>query len=306
MMETVKVTSSNSVLVNLNIRTWQANVMDQGVSQDVATQHGTDKRYARVWKTLIPKGKGTALGEIYAIEREARSFHYGNTLPWMHDGPRILTTENYSVYMKKMRNFRSAIEQKVVEFLNEYEAAKATAKADLKTLYREDDYPERERLAKRFSIDITVMPLPKAENLNESGLSPMEVERIKRDLEKDMAITFQRANEDLWNRLYSTVSNLQTRLKGDPKYLRENVVENSKEFLELLSRLNVNNDSNLESMRVQLKEKFAGLDAEALRKDAVLRSQKADDVDAIESMMASFMGGRPKAAGDKLGLQNAA
>lgn len=309
MMDTIKVTTGNSVLVNLNIRTWQANVMDQGVTKDVATQHGTDKRYARVWKTLMPKGKGTALGEIYAIEREARNFHYGNTLPWMHDGPRILTTDNYHVYMKKMRNFRAELEKKVTEFLNEYELAKAHAKDDLKTLYKEDDYPDRKDLAKRFGIDVNVMPLPKTDTLSESGLPPMEVERIKRELEQDMALTFQRANEDLWNRLYSSVNNLQTRLKGDPKYLRESVLNNSNDFLDLLARMNVNNDATLEDLRVKLKKQFQGLDAEALRNDESLRSQKANEVDAIESMMASFMGGRPTKqgqAGDKMGLKHAA
>lgn len=309
MTNTIKVASANSVLVTLNFRTWQANVMDHGMTNEVATQHGTDKRVARVWKTLMPKSKGTPLGDIYSLEREARNFHYENTLPWMHEGPRILTTDNYLAYMTKVRGFKATLEQKVTEFLNSYASIKESARESLKTLYNEKDYPDHVQLYKRFSIEVSVMPLPQTENLSNTGLSPLEVERIKRDLETDMALTFQRANEDLWNRLYSTVSNLQARLKGDPKYLRENVLNNSNDFLDLLARMNVSNDPNLESLRVQLKDQFKGLNAEDLREDAALRNQKADDVDAIESMMASLMGGRPAKkdeAGGKMGLKHAA
>lgn len=282
--------ASNAVLVGLSIRTWAANTMDKTVSEQVASEHGTDRKLGRFWKTLVPKGKGTPLGTIYAIEREARNFHYENTLPWMHDGVRILPVENYGRYAAKMREFKNNLEKHVVRFLAQLEDMKLQAKETLKTLYCEEDYPSRERLARSFSLDFNVMPLPKASTFFETKLSDVEIERAKRDLEADMQATFKRANDELWDRLYQCVSNLHERLAGDEKYLRETAIENANELLDLLPRLNVNNDSNFEQMRSQLKGAFSGLTAESLRQDKTLRDQKVDEVSAIEAMMSSMMG----------------
>lgn len=295
--------SKNALLVNLIIRTWSAHVMDHSVSLAIADTHGTDKKRGRFWKTLVAKGQGTPLGEIYAIERAARKFHYENTLPWMHDGMRILPTSNYQAYMAEMRSQKQALEVAIGKFLNHYEALKEAAKTDLKSLYRDEDYPTRTIIARRFGLDLAVLPMPKGESFAESeNLSAIEVEHIKRELEADLAITFQRANEDLWTRLYDCVSNLQERLNGDPQYLREKVLENATDLLELLPRLNVNNDARLEDLRGKLKSTFAGMTAEGLRGDVVTRSKAAEEVSSIESMMASIMGGRPP----KMALKHAA
>lgn len=302
-MENTQGISKNAVLINLNIRTWAANVMDKAVSQEVATSHGTDQKMGRFWKTLVKKGTNTPLGAIYAVERAARSFHYQNTLPWMHDGLRILPTPNYQLYMSKMREFKQELDIAVSHFVNHYETAKAESRDNLKTLYREDDYPSRTIVSRRFGLEVSVLPMPKSDTFVDSNLSDIEIERIKRELEADMAITFQRANEDLWTRLYDCVVHTQTRLSGAPGHLREAMMANVNELVDLLPRLNVNNDERLEKLRVQLKETFSGMTTEGLRQDAGARSKVADEVGAIESMMAGFMGVRPA---QKLGMKRAA
>jgi hypothetical protein len=295
--------SKNAVLINLNIRTWAANVMDHAVSSAIAVSHGTDKKMGRFWKTLVAKRSGTPLGEVYKIERAARKFHYENTLPWMHDGLRILPTSNYLAYMSEMQTQKIALEAAIGKFLNHYEAMKEQAKLDLKALYRDEDYPSRSIVSGRFGLTIGVLPMPAVETFADTNnLSGFEVERIKRELETDLAITFQRANEDLWTRLYDCVNNLQERLNGDPQYLREKVLDNANDLLELLPRLNVNNDSRLEDLRTKLKATFTGMTAEGLRGDVVTRARAAEEVSDIEAVMASFMGGRPA----KMGLKHAA
>lgn len=298
--------ASNAVLVGLSIRTWAANSMDKVVSEQVASEHGTDRKLGRFWKTLVPKHKGTPLGSIYAIEREARNFHYENTLPWMHDGVRILPVENFARYSAKMREFKSNLEKHVVSFLSQFDTIKEQAKNELKSMYCEEDYPSRDRLARAFSLDYNVMPLPKASTFFETKLSDVEVERAKQMLEADMQATFKRANDELWDRLYQCVARLQERLNGDKGYLRETVIDSAKDLLELLPRLNVNNDGKLEELRSQLQSSFSGLTAEALREDEVLRNQKATEVSAIESLMSSFMGNPVAKRSDKLECKNVA
>jgi len=294
--------SKSAVLVNLSVRTWAANILDRTVSRAVAETHGTDAKAGRFWKTLVPKKQGTPLGNILAIERAARTFHAENTLPWMHDGMRILPTSNYATYMEKMRGYKADLEKAVAVFVNDYDSLIAQAKESLKTLFREDDYPTRSEVISRFGLSLTVLPMPKTATFEEANLGDVEVERITQDLTAEMAVTMQRATEDLWSRLYACVTNLHTRLDGDPQYLREGVLDNANELLDLLPRLNITNDEKLEQLSEKLRSTFKGMTANSLRQDVITRSQAADEVAAIESMMSSFMGG----GSNKMGFMNVA
>lgn len=292
--------AGNAVLVNLSIRTWSAHTMDKGVSQKVATEHGTDKSMGRFWKTLVDKNKGTALGAIYATEREARKFHYDNTLPWMSDGERILPVENYDKYVSKMRELEGQMEKQVFDFLEQYPDIIEQMREKLKSLFDESNYPTRERLVNAFSLSYRIMPLPQSSTFFETKLTDIEIERAKRNLESNLQDAAQRANEDLWGRLYECVSKLQERLGGDEKYLREGAIDNAKELLNLMTRLNVTKDNQLESLRAKLEDTFEGISAQTLRTDKVLRDQKMDEVNAIESMMSTLMmGGAPMNLGRK-------
>jgi hypothetical protein len=282
--------ASNAVLVTLSIKTWAANTMDRNVTNKVADDHGTDVRLARVWKTLVPNKKGSQLGGIYAIEREARNFHYDNTLPYRHEGQRILPTLNYAKYMQKIAELKERLEQEVLLFLQHFPDIKEQAKEKLKGLYREEDYPSLERLVRAFDINVSVDPLPKGKTFFETQLSEVEIEKAKRSLEDNLQATFQKANEELWDRLMSCVVNLKERLNGDKKFLREGAIDNANELLDLLARLNVNNDQKLEEIRVTLKNTFAGMTAKALRDDDAVREQKSDEVSKIQNIMQSYMG----------------
>lgn len=297
----------NAVLVGLRIRSWAANGMDKEISQQVASEHGTDRKLGRFWKTLLPKSKGTPLGNIYAVEREARTFHYDNTLPWMHDGVRILPVENFKKYTTKMRELKREMEKHVVRFLTQFDTLKREAKAELKGMYCEEDYPKREILAQCFSLDYQLQPLPKSSTFFETQLPDIDVERAKRDLEADLQTTFKRAQDEVWDRLYQCVAKLQERLGGDPRYLRPAALESAHELLALLPRLNITNDQRLEELRSKLEGSFSGMTAEGLRQDTVLRNQKVEEVNAIESMMSAFMGaGGVKRATAKMELKHVA
>jgi hypothetical protein len=282
--------ASNAVLVTLSIKTWAANAMDRNISSKVATEHGTDVKLARVWKTLVPNKKGSLLGGIYAIEREARNFHYDNTLPYKHEGQRILPTMNYAKYMEKMRTLKLRLEEEVLKFLQHWDDIKEQAREKLKGMYKDEDYPSLERLVRAFDINVSTDPLPKAATFFETKLSDVEIANAKRGLEEELQNTFKRANEELWDRLMGCVVNLKERLNGDKKFLREGAIDNANQMLDLLSRLNVNNDHKLEEVRKSLKESFAGLTASALRDDDTMREKKADEVSQIQNIMQSYMG----------------
>jgi hypothetical protein len=298
--------ASNAVLVTLSIKTWAANAMDRDITSKVASEHGTDVKLARVWKTLVPNKKGSDLGNIYAIEREARNFHYENTLPYKLEGQRILPTKNYARYMEKFRQLKEQLELAVLKFLQSFEEIKMRARTELKGMYREEDYPTLERLIRAFDISVSTDPLPNSATFFQTQLPETELVRMKSELESQLHDTFRKANEELWDRMASMLKNMKERLNGDKKMLRENAIENLNNLLDLLPRLNVNNDQKLEELRQQMKSSFAGLTAASLRQDDNMREQKVAEVEQMQSTMAAYMGLGFGAPGDVMEMKSAA
>jgi hypothetical protein len=189
-----------------------------------------------------------------------------------------------------MRTLKLRLEEEVLKFLQHWDDIKEQAREKLKGMYKDEDYPSLERLVRAFDINVSTDPLPKAATFFETKLSDVEIANAKRGLEEELQNTFKRANEELWDRMMGVLVNLKERLNGDPKFLREGAIDNANQMLDLLSRLNVNNDQKLEEVRKTLKDSFAGLTASALRQDATMREQKADEVSQIQNIMQSYMG----------------
>jgi hypothetical protein len=91
--------------------------------------------------------------------------------------------------------------------------------------------------------------------------------------------------QDAWDRLHDVLGKLSEKLAGSEKQLfRDSLVNNAVDLCELLSKLNVTNDSKLETCRKKLESALVGVGAEDLRKDDDLRLDVKAKVDSILSM----------------------
>jgi len=78
---------------------------------------------------------------------------------------------------------------------------------------------------------------------------------------------------------------MSDKLAGQEKQIfRDSLVDNAVEMCELLTRLNVTNDSKLESCRKKLEIALVGVDAGDLRKFDEVRLDVKSKVDEILSM----------------------
>jgi hypothetical protein len=78
---------------------------------------------------------------------------------------------------------------------------------------------------------------------------------------------------------------MSDKLAGQEKQIfRDSLVDNAVEMCELLTRLNVTNDSKLESCRKKLEVALVGVDAGDLRKFDEVRLDVKSKVDEILSM----------------------
>ena len=95
---------------------------------------------------------------------------------------------------------------------------------------------------------------------------------------------------DAWGRLYKHVQHIAEKL-ADPKGIfRDSMVENAQETCDLLTRLNIADDPNLEAMRREVEAKLISHHPDSLRNDPDLRQDTAEEARKIMDLMGSFMG----------------
>ena len=284
---------SRAMLCSLSISMWSARKHDPDASQEIAQRHGAQADAGRYHKVLLPK---EALGEVQKIVSDARQEHYFMTLPWDDNGYRVLPSAAYMDHTEKMRElskrFTPAVEALAKEFGNLVEQARVR----LGGLFRSEDYPSPDELRSKFSFETKVMPLPDAGDFRVT-LGDEEKERIKRQITATVEASLQLASRELWQRLYEAVSHLADRLhaykvtdEGVEHPFRDSVVTNLVKLVDVLPKLNVTGDPELERLASEVRASLL-VDPQELRKSESIRSETAKNATAIANRMAAYMGG---------------
>jgi hypothetical protein len=286
--------TSRAMLVNFTVCSWQARKHDKKVSDKVAADHGAQLDAGRYNKVLIARSALKALG---AVQGAARDHHYKNTLPWADWGPRILPAANYWPYMEKQRGLKADFDKAATEFIGSYATYVEEAKARLNGMFDAADYPTLGALRDKFQYRIEVTPLPGAEDFRVS-LGDDEQGRVRADIEERVKDATGRAIRDLWDRVHEAVEHMHDRLhnydvdesgKVVGGIFRDSMVTNLRELVELLPRLNVTGDADLEAMRKRLTEKLCAADPQTLRDDPKVRYKAKKSAEQILKDMAGYI-----------------
>jgi hypothetical protein len=284
--------SSRAMLCSLSISMWSARKHDPEASEEIATLHGAKSDAGRYNKMLLPK---QALAEIQKIMSEARHEHYFMTLPWGDDGYRVLPAAAYLDHTAKMREISNRFTPAVDTLVLRFEQLVREAKVRLNGLFREADYPSTAELRAKFSFETKVIPLPDASDFRVC-LGDEEKERIKRQITATVEASLQVATRDLWQRLYEAVTHMSDRLsayrvteEGVEHPFRDSIVGNLVRLVEVLPKLNVARDPELERLAEQVRVSLL-VDPKELRQSESVRTETAQAATAIAAHMASYMG----------------
>ena len=281
------------MLCSLSISMWSARKHDPDASQEIAQRHGAQADAGRYHKVLLPK---EALAEVQKIVSDARQEHYFMTLPWDDNGYRVLPSAAYMDHTEKMRElskrFTPAVEALAKEFGNLVEQARVR----LGGLFRSEDYPAPDELRSKFSFATKVMPLPDAGDFRVT-LGDEEKERIKRQITATVEASLQVASRELWQRLFEAVNHLAERLSaykvtgvGVEHPFRDSVVTNLVKLVDVLPKLNVTGDPELDRLASEVRASLL-VDPQELRESESIRSETAKNATAIATRMAAYMGG---------------
>ena len=162
-------------------------------------------------------------------------------------------------------------------------------------LFRLEDYPGTEALQGKFAIRYRIVPVPDARHFM-ADLAQGETERVKRDIEQQVRTRLNDAQRDLYRRLGEAVERVGERLRedenGKPLVFRDSLIENIRELVDVVPRLNIFADDDLTMLCREVKDKFAGIEPDALRPsgrfDPNLRRQVKRDADALTAQFAGY------------------
>jgi hypothetical protein len=275
-----------AMIVRLSISNWTARKFDKRVSREIAVEHQVSADVGRYNKVLIDK---EAIREVTQAISAARTFHCENTLPWDDGGGRILPAKNFLVYSKEMRVLKQRFEEAVSRFVENYDKHRNDARRKLNGMFREEDYPGRWEIKAKFGFSTDIDPVPTSEDFRVS-VGDKDMERIRKQLEDRVAERMGEATRDLFIRLNDVVGRLAEALSEDGKIFRNSKVENIIEVVNLLPRLNVANDPELEALCKETKKKLCALEPQTLRDSSAARSNAAEDAKALMDKMGGYFG----------------
>ena len=114
--------------------------------------------------------------------------------------------------------------------------------------------------------------------------------QVQADVNARVESATTKAMHEAWQRLYDRVKHISDKLHDHKAIFRDTMIDNTKELCDVLKRLNVNDDDNLEQLRAEVEQSFTKEHPESLRNDPHLRSRKANEASDIMKRMGAYMG----------------
>jgi len=274
-----------AMLVFLTISQWTARKHDKKASQDIASKYQVRGEAGKYHKILIAKEE---LQAIKKIAGQARSFHYENTLPWSDDGNRILTADNYFTYAAEFQKLKAAFDSHVSEFCRQYQTLVSMQSQRLNGLYDPADYPDPSLIHHKFKFNMLITPLPDSDDFRVK-MQQQEITRIQQDISSRERELLAKAMKECWTRLYDVVRHMSEKLSDQEATFRDSLVGNIIKLVQLLPKLNLTHDQELESMRKQIESKLTLATPEELRNSPRVRKNVAEEASSILENLSGYV-----------------
>jgi len=280
--------SEKAVLVSQKITHWSGRKLDKSATAKFNSDNHADDDAGRYNKLLIAKD---AIKQITKASGAARTAHYRLTLPWADNGQRVLPTKLFWEYTEELQGFKDQFYVAVEKFCDAYPDLVADAKARLGDLYDPDDYPPTDEVRRKFSFNYDITPVPDTGDFR-VDIEKAALDDLSEQLKGRLLETQKEAMREVWGRLREAVKAVSDRFSGktDEKVIfRDSLIGNIRDICELVPKMNLEDDPELDRLAEEVKLELASIDPQALRDfpiDRVKAKAKADD---IVKKMAAFM-----------------
>lgn len=273
--------SASAVLVELNISVWPASKIDREITNKVNTDAGAVHGASQTKKNLFA---GTSLrADIEKFAARVRLYHNQHTLPWADKGERMLPTALFMEYKQTMNSYERTFQSLCDNFFDEYPRLVAEAPTALQGLYKAEDYPDIEEVKRKFGFRRSVKPVPEAGDFR-LDIPTQDLMEMRAEFEQQSESKLAEAMRMPWERLHKVLVDMSKKLEDtgeDKKRYHDSLLSNPLELCELLTKLNVTNDPQLEEARRQVELAMIGESIEEVKDSPLVRENLKSKVDAI-------------------------
>lgn len=277
--------SSRAVLVSCEVNMYRTNRVDKEVTSKINDEYQTKRKAGSFTKITMAReyvrGYESAATDI-------KNYHKLMTLPW-DPVNRILAIDLHQEYMDGQRQRISIFEERYCQFCINYSSYVHAERESLGPMWKAEDYPAVSKIRDLFGIKLNIVPIPSVGDWRVK-LSQEEIDYLNENLEKQIVARFTSAMTSAWKKLYDPIKNMADRLSDDDKKPHNSIVENIKELLPILPRLNINNDPKLDEMVREVEERLCEFSGKEIRESKDVRSTLRDATAEIMKKMAPYAG----------------
>jgi hypothetical protein len=275
----------SAVLAWLHMARWTGRRYDDTASALVFDTFLTENDAGRFNKKLVT---AVWLRPIERVITRARAAHYKLTLPWLDNGSRMLPTKMIWEYGETISKYRDEFAACRDSMIYTYDEQISLGERRLKELFDKDEYPSAKQLAKKFKFEHVLLPIPTRADFR---LEVNELEKQK--FEAKLAEISKTAVRDVYDRIHGSLKHLKERLEDtDAKRLHTSMLDNLSELVDIIPKMNITNDPDLDAMCDRLREEIvSSTDIETLRTNSSERKFIANRAKDILNDMAGYMGG---------------
>jgi hypothetical protein len=274
---------TSAMVLRLHISMYTGRKSDKKTQQEVVADKGaTNKQAASVYKSLFAGDQD--LDAINALQARARREIAAVTLPWSDSGERLVSTRNFFEVSGALSSLRADFDQAVALFVRNYAVKVGNAAFALGDLFDRTEYPDPNDITHKFSFNYSFEPVP-THNDFRVDLSNETVEVLKSHYQKAANDRLSAAVQDVWERVITETTRLHDKLivpeSGARPRIHATTLDGFKGLIDSLEALNITNDTNLETTRVNLKNTLDAVDIDSLRESDSVRNAVREQMQSV-------------------------
>jgi hypothetical protein len=278
--------SDRAVMIKITTRAWGMGKTDKSASEELNNRKGSSD--AKVNKNLVPKKYKEKLAEI---KKELAGIISTQTLPAtgaFEEGFRIVPIGVYNEFLESVGKVQNKMEDFKYNFCDNYYEIQQEAKRLLGDLFNYDDYPDSYVVREKFAIEMNTFPVP---NEFKVPMGQEEIDRLNDQIESHHRASYNRTMNHLFGSLLEPIRHMAETLGSDKKIF-ESLHSNIKAIVDIIPRLNLYGNKDIEEMARKAAELIDDIPIEFYRKSEIIKSAKSKEAKSlaqeIESKMANF------------------
>jgi hypothetical protein len=290
--------ASSGVLVSVTVNLWSATKLDQGISDEVSTSKNAVSAAGRYTKNLLannPKHKA-----LMNYRQTVANWMKRMTYDWNGD-QRYLPTPDVPKFMTEYRLHEKAFGALFNDFDASYEdiiSDMAFKAAGLGDMFNRNDYPTREKMQKKYGINLFVNDVPMndyrvlvAKDMADE-LFDVYASQTQRIVEGIVNDQFKRMKDVMESLSFCCDVDVSVGADGEQKIRKRKIydttVDKARDMVRLYKEFNLTDNAELSESIAMLENTLRDVSTETLRESDLVRSEVKEGVDEILNRFGSF------------------